>query len=55
MPDWLTRVRDLVWSAVLAAALAVAGIAVALTSENSSLAVSLGLAGITFSFLAARS
>jgi hypothetical protein len=55
MPDWLTRLRELVWPAVAAAVLAVASVGTALISpERSIQAISLGLAGITMALLATR-
>lgn len=55
MPDWLTRLRDLVWTAVAAAVLAGLSVVSALVApERPSQALSLGLAGITMALLATR-
>jgi hypothetical protein len=55
MPDWFSRLRDLVWPAVLAAVLAGASVIAAfLASERPVLALSLGLAAVTMGLLATR-
>jgi hypothetical protein len=55
MPLWLVRLRDVVWTAVSAVALAIASIAAAVgTPERPVLALSLGLAGVTMGLLATR-
>jgi len=55
MPNWFSRLRDLVWPAVLAAVLAGASVIAAFSSsETPVLAVSLGLAAVTMGLLATR-
>ena len=55
MPDWLTRLRDLVWTAVGAAVLAGLSVVSALIApERLSQALTLGLAGVTLVLLATR-
>jgi multisubunit Na+/H+ antiporter MnhG subunit len=55
MPNWYTRLRELVWPAVLAAGFAVLSVGTAfLGSENLSKTLALGLAGITMALLATR-
>jgi multisubunit Na+/H+ antiporter MnhG subunit len=55
MPDWYTRLRELVWPAVLAAGLAVLSVGYAFIGPGSlSETLSLGLAGITLALLASR-
>lgn len=55
MPDWFSRLRDLVWPAVIAAVLAGASVIAALSApERPVVALSLGLAGVTMGLLATR-
>ena len=55
MPDLMTRLRELVWPAVIAAVLAGLSVITAFLAPGSlSKAVSLGLAGITMALLASR-
>lgn len=55
MPDWMSRLRDVVWPAVAATVLAGLSVLAALTaSETPVLAVSLGLAAVTSALLATR-
>jgi len=55
MPDWLTRLRDLVWPAVGAVVLAGLSVVTSLFApERLSLTLSLALAGITMGLLATR-
>jgi hypothetical protein len=55
MPNWITRLQELVWPAVLAVVFAVLSVGVAfLSPESLSKAVSLGMAGITMALLAQR-
>jgi len=53
MPNWITRLQELVWPAVLAVVFAVLSVGVAFSSpESLSKVVSLGMAGITMALLA---
>jgi hypothetical protein len=55
MPNWITRLQELVWPAVLAVVFAVLSVGVAFSSpESLSKVVSLGMAGITMALLAQR-
>lgn len=55
MPDWFTRLRDVVWPAVISAVLAGLSVIAAFSaSERPVVAVSLGLAAITMAVLATR-
>lgn len=55
MPNWITRLQELVWPAVLAVGFAVLSVGVAFSSpESLSKVVSLGMAGITMALLAQR-
>jgi hypothetical protein len=55
MPDWMTRLRDLVWPAVAAVVFAALSVGSALwAAERPIQALSLGLAGITMALLATR-
>lgn len=55
MPDWFSRLRDLVWPAVFAAVLAGASVIAAISApERPVLGISLGLAGVTMGLLATR-
>ena len=56
MPTWITRLRFLVWPAIIAAALAVLAVLVPLLAgDQLDLVLGLGLASVTFGLLAARS
>jgi hypothetical protein len=56
MPTWLTRLRYLVWPAIIAAALAVLAVLVPLLAEDQTdLVLGLGLAAVAFGLLANRS
>lgn len=56
MPSWFIRLRDIVWSAVIAVALAVLAIGLALfTSVNFVVPITLALSGAVFALLAQRS
>lgn len=55
MPDWLNRLRDLVWPAVLAVVFMAASLVmVFLDPESLSKALTLGIAGVTMALLAIR-
>ena len=55
MPNWITRLQELVWPAVLAVVLTVLAVGTAiLAPERLSQALSLGLAGVTMALLAIR-
>lgn len=55
MPNWVTRLQELVWPAVLALAFALASVLTAFVApESLSKVISLGLAGITMALLAQR-
>ena len=55
MPDWMTRLREMVWPAVLAVVFTVLSLGtVVLAPERLSQALSLGLAGVTMALLAIR-
>jgi hypothetical protein len=55
MPDWFTRLRDLVWTSLGAVVCLGFSLLVALFSpERLSLTLSLGLAGVTLGLLAQR-
>jgi hypothetical protein len=55
MPSWLTRLKDMVWPAILAVVFLTLSVGTAfLTPEKGSQAISLGLAGVTMALLATR-
>lgn len=55
MPDWLTRLRDLVWPAVISAVLVTLNLILALAgSENLVLGLSLGSGAVAMAILATR-
>lgn len=55
MPDWMTRLREMVWPAVLAVVFTALALGTAfLAPERLSQALSLGLAGVTMALLAIR-
>ncbi len=56
MPSWFIRLRDVVWSAVLAVALVVLAVVLALfTAVNPVVPITLVLGGVVFALLAQRS
>jgi hypothetical protein len=56
MPSWFIRLRDVVWSAVIAVALAVIALVVTLfTAVNPVVPITLVLSGVVFALLAQRS
>jgi hypothetical protein len=55
MPNWITRLQELVWPAVMATVFTVLSVGTAFLAPGSlSKVVSLGLAGITMALLAQR-
>lgn len=55
MPDWLTRLRDMVWPAVLSAVLVTLNVILALWgTESLVLGISLGSGAIAMAILATR-
>jgi len=55
MADWLNRLRDVVWPAVLAVVFLLASlVTVFLDPESLSKGITLGLAGVTMALLAIR-
>ncbi len=55
MPSWLIRLRDVVWSAVLAVVLSLVAILVAIfNSEAIALVIAFGLSAIVSALLAQR-
>jgi hypothetical protein len=56
MPSWFIRLRDVVWSAVIAVALVVIALVVALfTAVSPVVPITLVLGGVVFALLAQRS
>jgi hypothetical protein len=55
MPNWITRLQELVWPAVMATVFTVLSVGTAFLAPDSlSKVVSFGLAGITMALLAQR-
>jgi hypothetical protein len=56
MPSWFIRLRDVVWSAVIAVGLVVLALVLALfTAVNPVVPITLVLSGVVFALLAQRS
>jgi hypothetical protein len=53
-PDWVSRLRDVVWTAVVATAAGAMSVAAAAAGASTELVVSLGLYGIILAILAPK-
>jgi hypothetical protein len=53
-PDWVSRLRDVVWTAVVATAAGAMSVAAAAAGASTELVMSLGLYGIILAILAPK-